>query len=106
MFGRDSVHVHTVAFGPAAEDYKTLKDIANVLPRGSFSKLGLSANALRTAFSSLTSSLTTLRSDASASGLTERRIQKETVGCVCVRARARARARASERARERERERV
>jgi hypothetical protein len=43
LFGRDSVQVHTVAFGPAAEDYQTLKEIANVLPRGSFSKLGLSS---------------------------------------------------------------
>lgn len=43
---------------------KTLQMMAKVLPRGSFQKLGLSADALRTAFSSLTSSLTSLRSDA------------------------------------------
>jgi hypothetical protein len=43
MFGRDSLQVHTVAFGPAAEDYQMLKEMANVLPRGSFSKLGLSS---------------------------------------------------------------
>ena len=57
-----------------------LRDMANVLPKGSFSKLGLSAGALRNAFSSLTSSLTTLRSETGASGLTERRIQPEVVG--------------------------
>lgn len=54
--------------------------MADVLPKGSFSKLGLSAGALRNAFSSLTSSLTTLRSDIGGSGLTERRVEPEVVG--------------------------
>ena len=63
LFGRDRMAVHTVAFGPPGDDYAVLEEMARVLPRGSFQKLGLSASGLRTAFSSLSSSLTTLRTD-------------------------------------------
>ena len=59
-------------------EVQVLQLMASRLPRGSFQKLGLSAIHLRTAFSSLTSSLTSLRSDAmggngrAAGALTER----------------------------------
>ncbi|KAG2448501.1 hypothetical protein HYH02_006392 [Chlamydomonas schloesseri] len=68
LLGRDRVSVNTVAFGPAAEDFAVLQAMSKVLPRGSFQKLGLSANCLRTAFTSLTSSLTTLRTEAGGGG--------------------------------------
>ncbi|KAG2455009.1 hypothetical protein HYH02_000834 [Chlamydomonas schloesseri] len=68
LLGRDRVSVNTVAFGPAAEDFAVLQAMSKVLPRGSFQKLGLSANCLRTAFTSLTSNLTTLRTEAGGGG--------------------------------------
>ncbi|PNW88703.1 hypothetical protein CHLRE_01g040950v5 [Chlamydomonas reinhardtii] len=68
LLGRDRVSVNTVAFGPAAEDFAVLQAMSQVLPRGSFQKLGLSAHCLRTAFTSLTSSLTTLRTEAGGAG--------------------------------------
>ena len=46
--------------------------MANKLPRGSFQKLGLAASGFRTAFTSLTSSLTTLRTEGGGEGLTRR----------------------------------
>ncbi|KXZ55304.1 hypothetical protein GPECTOR_3g439 [Gonium pectorale] len=69
LLGRDRVHVHTVAFGPPDENYRVLQSMAKALPGGSFQKLGLSAGCLRTAFSSLTSSLTTLRTVAAGPGI-------------------------------------
>ena len=81
LFGRDRTYVGTVAFGPPDEDYAVLRQMAGVLPRGSFQKLGLTALHLRTALSSLTSSLTSLRSDAGASaGLTERAVHMQRDG--------------------------
>jgi hypothetical protein len=64
LFGRDRMFIGTVAFGPPSEDYAVLQGMAAALPRSSFQKLGLSGAHLRTAFTSLTSSLTTLRTEA------------------------------------------
>ena len=72
IFGRDKVVVCTVAFGPPQEDFKVMRDMAEVLPRGSFHKLGLNAAGLRTAFSSLSSSMTELRTEGGGSSLTRR----------------------------------
>ena len=73
LFGADKVVVCTVAFGPPKEDFKMLQDMAAMLPRGSFQKLGLHAGALRTAFSSLSSSMTELRTEGGSRSLTLRR---------------------------------
>ncbi len=70
--GRDRVSLHTVAFGPAVEDFAVLQEMATVLPRSSFQKLGLAAGNLLTAFSSLSSTLTSLRTEGGAHGLTLR----------------------------------
>jgi hypothetical protein len=79
--GRNRLHISTIAFGPADQDYKILEEMSKQLPNGHFSKLGLNAGSLRTAFSSLTSSLTSFRASAGSSrGLTERRIDKEIAG--------------------------
>jgi hypothetical protein len=77
LFGRDRTFIGTVAFGPPDEDYVVLERMAAQLPRGSFQRLGLSALNLRTAFSTLTSSLTSLRSDAAAGAarMTQRAVQ-------------------------------
>ena len=60
-FGRDRIQLHTVAFGPPSENYTVLQEMAKALPRSSFQKLGLAVIDLKTAFTSLTSSLTSLR---------------------------------------------
>ena len=81
LFGRDRLRIATIAFGPPGEDYKVLEEMSKVLPNGHFSKLGLNAGSLRTAFSSLTSSLTSLRTAAGpSSGLSQRRIESEVAG--------------------------
>jgi hypothetical protein len=55
----------TIGFGKPDEEYRVLQTMAASLKkRGQFSKLGLQAAALRTTFNSLSSSLTSLRSDA------------------------------------------
>ncbi|KXZ55303.1 hypothetical protein GPECTOR_3g438 [Gonium pectorale] len=69
LLGRHRVHVHTVAFGPPNRDYAVLKGMAAALPGGSFQELGLSADCLRTAFSCLATSLTTLRTVAAGPGI-------------------------------------
>ena len=63
VFGRDRVIVRTIAFGPTKEDFSLLEKMAKVLPRGEFQRLGLSADKLKTAFSSFSSSLLTLRTE-------------------------------------------
>ena len=63
LFGRDRTIISTVAFGSAQEDFATLQKMSEALPRNSFQKLGLNAAQLHTAFTSLTSSLTTLRTE-------------------------------------------
>jgi hypothetical protein len=63
IFGRDRTIISTVAFGAAQEDFATLQKMSESLPRNSFQKLGLNAAQLHTAFTSLTSSLTTLRTE-------------------------------------------
>ena len=68
MFGRDRVFVATVAFGPASEDYEVLKSMAAGLPRSSFQKLGLTSGGLKTAFSSLSSTLTSMRTESAGDG--------------------------------------
>ena len=68
IFGRDRVVVNTVAFGPPSDDYGVLMSMAEALPRHSFQKLGLSSSCLSTAFTSLASSLTTLRTEAGGGG--------------------------------------
>ena len=73
LFGRDRVFIGTVAFGPLTENYSVLQAMAATLPRNSFQKLGLSGASLKTAFSSLTSTLTTLRTSVGGeAGLTMR----------------------------------
>ena len=74
--------VSTVAFGPPQEDFEVLKNMSTVLPRGSFQKLGLSAAALKTAFSSLTSSLTSLRSETV--GCSPKHVLHAECCCTCV----------------------
>ena len=65
-----------MAFGPPDQSYHVLQGMAEKLPRGSFQKLGLSADKMRTAFSSLTSDLTTLRTvGGSSAGLTLRQLK-------------------------------
>jgi hypothetical protein len=78
LFGRDRLMFSTVAFGPLDDDYSVLQGMASVLPLGNFQKLGLSASGLSSAFSSLTSSLTSMRTLAGSplAGLTLRAIQK------------------------------
>lgn len=63
VFGRDKVIFRTLAFGPIKEDFRLLEQMAGVLPRGEFQKLGLNAANLKTAFSSVSSSLLTLRTE-------------------------------------------
>ena len=63
-FGRDRIILATVGFAHAKEDFSILEAMAKLLPRGSFSKTGLQASALKTAFSSLSSSLSTLRTES------------------------------------------
>eukprot|EP00798_Chlamydomonas_sp_ICE-L_P022991 gene22991-30179_t len=76
LFGRDRMHAATVAFGPPKANYKVLQSMAAALPKqtSSFHKLGLSSNLLQTAFTALSSTLTTLATDAGGSrGLTLRK---------------------------------
>ncbi len=68
LLGMDRLFVGAVGFGPATEDYEVLKQIASAVPRGSFQKLGLSVNCLRTAFSSLASSIATMATDLAMQG--------------------------------------
>ncbi|KAK3286496.1 hypothetical protein CYMTET_5945, partial [Cymbomonas tetramitiformis] len=75
-FGRERVVLATVAFGDPKGNYTMLKRMAKKLPRGSFHKLGVDASALRTAFSSFSSSLTSLRTEsAGGRALTLRQVQ-------------------------------
>ncbi|KXZ45262.1 hypothetical protein GPECTOR_56g358 [Gonium pectorale] len=64
LLGRDRVYFGSVAFGPPTEDYTVLQGMARALPRSSFQKLGLSLDCLRTALTSLSSTLTSLRTEA------------------------------------------
>eukprot|EP00798_Chlamydomonas_sp_ICE-L_P022993 gene22993-30181_t len=76
LFGRDRMYAATVAFGPPKENYFVLQSMAAALPKqtSSFHKLGLSINLLQTAFTALSSTLTTLATDAGGSrGLTLRK---------------------------------
>eukprot|EP00047_Mylnosiga_fluctuans_P004940 m.237432 g.237432 ORF g.237432 m.237432 type:complete len:488 (-) comp13135_c0_seq1:190-1653(-) len=69
----DRLAFHTVGFGPAHEDFLVLDEMSKVLPKSTFQKLGLSARLLTSAFSSLTSTLTTMRTvGGSDHGLTRR----------------------------------
>ena len=68
--GLDRFHLHTVAFGPSSVDYRVLESMAEVVPQGSFQKLGLGACNLSSAFSSLSATLTTLRTGLDGSQLT------------------------------------
>ncbi|KXZ55301.1 hypothetical protein GPECTOR_3g436 [Gonium pectorale] len=68
LLGRDRVFMATVAFGPPKEDFAVLQSMAKALPRSVFQKLGLSADCLRTALTSLASTLTSLRTDAVGAG--------------------------------------
>ena len=71
-FGRDKAVLCTVGFGRPDEDFKVLQEMADALPRGSFQKLGLNASGLRTVFSSLSSSMTELRTEGGGRSLTQR----------------------------------
>lgn len=73
IFGRDKVILRTLAFGPPKEDFTLLKQMADALPRGEFQELGLNADSLRTAFSSLSSSMSELRTENGGNALTPRR---------------------------------
>ncbi|KAL7548108.1 hypothetical protein ACHAWF_011406 [Thalassiosira exigua] len=73
VFGRDSVISRMIAFGPPTEDFNLLSEMAAALPRGEFQKLSLNARNLKTAFSSISSSMTELRtSNVGGSMLTPR----------------------------------
>ena len=67
MFGVDRVKFAAIGFGTAGANFRLLESMAQELPKGSFHQLGLRAGALRTVFSSLSSSLTTLRTEAAGS---------------------------------------
>lgn len=71
-FGLENVIFRTLAFGPPSENFSLLEEMAEKLPRGEFQKLGLNASNLRTAFSSLSSSLHTLRTEGGSKSLTPR----------------------------------
>jgi len=78
IFGRDRVHVSTVAFGAPDENYDVLKKMAKAVPQGKFEKLGLAVGNLQTSLSTLSTSLSTLRTDiAVGSRLTARPVAKE-----------------------------
>ncbi|KAJ1471508.1 hypothetical protein T484DRAFT_1843857, partial [Baffinella frigidus] len=64
ILGRDRTFIGTVAFGPTSEEFQVLQDMAGALPKGRFHKGGLSSGFLKTAFSSLSTSLTSLRTEA------------------------------------------
>jgi hypothetical protein len=76
VLGWDRVVVGTIAFGDVSQDYTVLKHMGEALPRGSFRKLALNANGLRTAFSTLSSSLTTLTTEV---GLGDRTVRRKEV---------------------------
>lgn len=60
--GLDRFHLHTVAFGPPSlQDYQVLESMAEAVPQSSFQMLGLGQCNLTSAFSSLSDTLTTLR---------------------------------------------
>ena len=73
IFGRDKVIFRTLAFGPPKENFEILEEMARALPRGEFQKLGLNVSNLKTAFSSLSSSMTELRTEGGGRLLTPRR---------------------------------
>ena len=64
-------------FGNPSEDFEVLKGMAAKLPRSSFQKLGLAAAGLSTAFSSLTASLSTMRTEGGATPMTLRNVKHE-----------------------------
>jgi len=72
VFGKEKVVLRTLAFGPPNEDFKLLEEMAAALLRGAFQKLGLNADKQRTAFSSLSSSMTELRTEGGGRALTRR----------------------------------
>jgi hypothetical protein len=80
LFGRDRTYIGTVAFGPITEDYQVLQDMAAQLPRQSFQKLGLNALGLKTAFSSLTSDLSTMNTQMMPQKLTVRKVKQQEAG--------------------------
>ena len=60
--GLDRFYLHTVAFGPPSlQEYRVLEAMAEAVPQSSFQKLGLGQVSLSSAFSSLSETLTTLR---------------------------------------------
>ncbi len=63
MFGVNRVRFNSVAIGNPNEDFSVLEKMSKVLPNGSFMKLGLSTNLLSTTFTSISSTLTSLRTD-------------------------------------------
>ena len=75
VLGRDRTMVSTVAFGNPNENFNVLQEMGEVLPRGSFSKLGVNPAALRTALSALSSSLTTLTTEGGSRSMTLRSVR-------------------------------
>ena len=75
-FGRERTVFATVAFGDPKGNYSMLQQMSRMLPRGSFSKLGVNLSALRTTMSSLSASLTSMRTEAAGgSAMTLRDVQ-------------------------------
>ena len=72
LSARDGAAADQVAFGPAAEEFKVLQDMAAALPKGKFLRGGLSSGFLSTAFTALSTSLTSLRTEAGGAPLTRR----------------------------------
>ena len=79
LIGQDKISFTTVGFGPAKEDFVLLRQMASVLPKGSFQKLGLEAHKLGLAFTSLTSTLTTMRTVLGGSKLTPNKMKGKVV---------------------------
>lgn len=72
MFDEDRITMNTIAFGDPNAQYEVLEQMARVLKRGSFQKLGLGIKRLRSALSTLSSTITTMLTSGGGSGLTLR----------------------------------
>lgn len=72
LFDEDRITLNTIAFGDPALDYEVLERMALVLKQGSFQKLGLGIQRLRSALSTLSSTVTSMLTTGGGGGLTLR----------------------------------
>ena len=70
-FGRNHLHVQTIGFGNPNETFTVLKNMAQAIKHGTFTKNGLNAKKLLDTFNTLTSSLTELSTTLSSAGQTK-----------------------------------